>query len=385
MADREMTEDVVAPTGSSAIDLALSGGGVRAMAFHAGALKFLAEQDRLKDIRHISTVSGGSLLVGLVIHEEGLRWPTSAQYLSSVLPSIRTKLTTQNLQRVALLELLRPRNWRFMLSRANLVVQAIDRCWGINAKLGELPAAPIWSINATTAETGRRFRFKANGCGDYQLGYTDASNFGLAQAMAVSAAFPGLIGPLSIKTGDFTWRKLPRWGADESEAKDVTLAFRKLHLYDGGLYDNLALEPLFDGGTQKAKTIAGIVIVSDAGAPFEEGFDRWPLSPLRVKRWLDLTSDQQRALRVRGFVNALQNGVPGAYFLLGSCAIDLLKKRSHEAAENIEWLTSDQAREAARCPTSLAQLTEAKFDLICRHGYETARCIQLAFPYLPQP
>jgi NTE family protein len=379
-----MTEDAVSPIESPALDLALSGGGVRAMAFHAGVLKFLAEQGRLKDIRHISTVSGGSLLVGLVIHEVGLRWPTSAQYLSSVFPSIRTKLTTRNLQRVALLELLRPRNWRFMLSRANLVVQAIDRCWGIKAKLAELPTAPIWSINATTAETGRRFRFKANGCGDYQLGYADASKFGLAQAMAVSAAFPGLIGPLSIRTRDFTWRKRPRWGSDELEAIDVTLAFRKLHLYDGGLYDNLALEPLFDGGTQKAKTPGSTIIVSDAGAPFEEGFDRWPLNPLRVKRWLDLASDQQRALRVRGFVNALRNGVPGAYFLLGSSASEQLKTRSHEAAETIDWLTSDQAREAAHCPTSLAQLTEEQFDLICRHGYETARCIQLAFPYLPQ-
>src|SRR5688572_28616984 len=107
-----MTEEAVSAIESPALDLALSGGRVRAMAFHAGVLQFLAEQGRLKDVRHISTVSGGSLLVGLVFHEEGLRWPSLAQYLSSVLPSIRTKLTTLNLQRVALLELLRPRNWR---------------------------------------------------------------------------------------------------------------------------------------------------------------------------------------------------------------------------------------------------------------------------------
>lgn len=142
-----MTEDVVASAGSSAIDLTLSGGGVRAMAFHAGVLKFLAEHDRLQDIRHISTVSGGSLLVGLIVHEAGMRWPTSSEYLTSVLPAIRTKLTTRNLQRVALLELFFPWNWRFVLSRANLIVRAISRCWGINAKLADLPSAPIWSID----------------------------------------------------------------------------------------------------------------------------------------------------------------------------------------------------------------------------------------------
>ncbi|MEF9672493.1 patatin-like phospholipase family protein [Pseudomonas sp. PCH446] len=44
--------------------LALSGGGVRAMAFHLGVLKYLAEQQALERLTQISTVSGGSLLVG---------------------------------------------------------------------------------------------------------------------------------------------------------------------------------------------------------------------------------------------------------------------------------------------------------------------------------
>ena len=42
------------------IALALSGGGIRAMVFHLGVLKYLSEQNKLEEISHISTVSGGS-------------------------------------------------------------------------------------------------------------------------------------------------------------------------------------------------------------------------------------------------------------------------------------------------------------------------------------
>ncbi len=46
------------------IVLALSGSGTRAMAFHAGVLRFLAEKGVLEQIGELSTVSGSSLLVG---------------------------------------------------------------------------------------------------------------------------------------------------------------------------------------------------------------------------------------------------------------------------------------------------------------------------------
>ena len=49
------------------IALALSGGGIRAMVFHLGVLKYLSEQNKLEEISHISTVSGGSLIIGLLL------------------------------------------------------------------------------------------------------------------------------------------------------------------------------------------------------------------------------------------------------------------------------------------------------------------------------
>ena len=48
------------------IYVCLSGGGVRAMAFHTGVLKYLAKNEMLKRIDSISSVSAGSLLTGFI-------------------------------------------------------------------------------------------------------------------------------------------------------------------------------------------------------------------------------------------------------------------------------------------------------------------------------
>jgi len=62
------------------IGLALSGGGMRAAVFHLGALRFLAEKKLLENIKYISTVSGGTLLVGLIYHSNEYNWPTSEYF-----------------------------------------------------------------------------------------------------------------------------------------------------------------------------------------------------------------------------------------------------------------------------------------------------------------
>jgi len=187
------------------IGLALSGGGVRAAAFHAGVLQWLAEKSMLEQVQHISSVSGGSLFTGLVFHSSNYRWPSSSEYLSQIFDKVRWTLTEQCLQTNAIVRLSYPANCRFWLSRANILAQSIEKLWGISATLPELPSQPAWSINGTTAETGRRYRFKNNEIGDYEIGYAAATDFKLAEAMAVSAAFPFGIGPLAIEVARYKW------------------------------------------------------------------------------------------------------------------------------------------------------------------------------------
>lgn len=79
------------------IALALSGGGIRAIVFHLGVLRHLAERGFLESVERISTVSGGSLLIGLLLQLNDMRWPTAEQFLSRSLPARRELLYTRSI------------------------------------------------------------------------------------------------------------------------------------------------------------------------------------------------------------------------------------------------------------------------------------------------
>jgi NTE family protein len=293
--------------------IALSGGGTRAIAFHAGVLRYLAECGLLQQITHISSVSGGSLLTGLIFKSAGWAWPDDGRFLAQTVPFIRSALTESGLAAPMMWSLCRPHNWRYLLSRANILADAIERVWSIDRCLADLPALPVWSVNATTSETGRRFRFKQSGVGDYTLGYAKAAEFRIADAMAVSAAYPGVFGPLAIDAVRYEWRKREAWDLPKDAEQVVTPPFATLHLYDGGIYDNLGTEPLFDSGKQSAKEGADFILVCDAGAPLGQTAPSW-IRLFRLKRVADIMGEQTRALRVRSFANFLVNNpVAGAY------------------------------------------------------------------------
>lgn len=370
---------------SEAIGLALSGGGVRAAAFHAGVLRYMAEHGLLEKVVHVSSVSGGSLFVGMVFRHANYSWPSSKAYLREVFPRFRQNLTTQSLQLSAVSRLLlNPLNWRFILSRANVLAKAIKGLWGVTASLSRISDAPVWSINCTTGETGRRYRFKNQTMGDYELGYATVGDIGLANAMAISAAFPGGVGPLTINTRKFHWTKRKQWNASKPEPYQPP--FSRLHLYDGGLYDNLGIEPLFDVGQQALKKDESLpsrityILVSDGGAPLAREGMPHPLNPWRFKRIADIALDQCRALRVRAFVNFLKkNPTAGAYVGIGAAAVSSIKQFTAGRelfAKNLlnqTWLSADDAKRAATYSTTLSQLSEATFDLLEQHGYETAK------------
>ncbi|MBR7798535.1 patatin-like phospholipase family protein [Undibacterium fentianense] len=282
--------------------LSLSGGGIRAMMFHMGALRELANRHMLEQITHISTVSGGSLLIGLVFHMNNMRWPTSEEYLSIVLPKLKLALCEKSMQWGALRQLGKTRNWRFIFSRANLLAACLVQEWGITETLSDLPQSPEWAINGTTAETGKRFRFKRDNMGDYVFGYSaDVADFRLADAMAVSAAFPIGFGPLALDSSMYRWRKQEKW-QDDGPMVEHTPEYLRLHLYDGGVYDNLGIEPYLDVGTGKKKNSISLntrILVLDAGAPLvkKELTSNWHI--LQLTRLSDIVTDQTRALRVR--------------------------------------------------------------------------------------
>lgn len=357
--------------GSPSIALALSGGGVRAMVFHLGVLQFLAERQLLERVSRISTVSGGSLLVGLMLQENMLRWPSSKTFSSTVLPNLRTKLCASSLQWGAVRQLRHPKNWKFLFARANLLASALKNEWNVKGRLSDLPATPEWSVNGTTAETGKRFRFKAGSLGDYLLGYASSGDFPLSSALAVSAAFPGGFGPLKFDAHLFQWKRRT-WGAPASQEVPVDIGYQHLHLYDGGVYDNLGLEPFFDAGRGKSKLTNECIIVSDAGAPLKNGFSMGALNPFRLKRVADIMSDQSRALRVRTFAQYIQQAhARGAYVYINAPANDAA--------------ASDSAGFAASFPTTLRRLKDYEFDRLFEHGYRVACQVEAQYGVVGEP
>ncbi|MGO9021336.1 MAG: hypothetical protein ACLQVJ_23605 [Syntrophobacteraceae bacterium] len=91
-------------------------------------------------------------------------------------------------------------------------------------------------------------------------------------------------------------------------------------------------------------------------------------------------SDQTRALRVRSFIAFLQtNPGKGAYFQIGADArkkIETYREQNASTADALlkeTWLNAQDAVRAAGYVTTLRRMREDDFDLVERHGYETAK------------
>ena len=223
----------------SNIGLALSGGGFRATVYHLGVLTRLAQSTLLERVSFLSTVSGGSLAIGLILDGEKPQWPTSDAFLVSTLPRARKLLTGPSLQWALLREQLR-RFWTILGPRADLLSGLIRSLWNVSAKVGALPERPLWYINATCVETAKNWRFERRRMGDYQFSYSaDTDKVDLSDALAASAAYPGLIGRLKFPTQKYSWQA-PR-APQPGEAADDPRQFihKGVNLWDGGAYDNL--------------------------------------------------------------------------------------------------------------------------------------------------
>jgi NTE family protein len=348
------------------IALAFSGGGVRATVFHLGVLARLARQDLLGQVKIVSSVSGGSLAAGLVFASSGYCWPGSAQYLHDVVPQIHALLTTTDLQRSYVIgSLMFP--WRIAGGRAAVLGDQINRQWGIAGDLADLPISPRWFINATCYETGKNWRFGRDQMGDYQTKYINRPDFCLSHALAASAAVPGLIGPLVVKARQYSWTEFR-----EGDWQSIRPKYKRLHLWDGGVYDNLGVESLFKPG-QGLQGDTDFLIVSDASRPLSSEIRGRRFRPgflMASMRLVDVATDQVRSLRARMLIDFFkQNPGCGAYLRMGLKSKQLELHNTRDAQPS---LTDDEVRQAANMETTLRRLTHQEFSVLFRHGYEVA-------------
>ena len=147
------------------IGIALSGGGVRALIFHLGVLKRIAEENQLKDVTQISSVSGGSLGIGLILSVNNYKWPSSDTYLNTIIPKINSILTSKRFQRSLFWHSLF--KGRLFTAKGLSLASAIKNKWSVSGKFGDLSQTPMWWVNATNYETGVNWRFSQESVGDY--------------------------------------------------------------------------------------------------------------------------------------------------------------------------------------------------------------------------
>lgn len=294
-----IAEDHAGRAPDDGIALCLSGGGYRAMLFHAGVLWRLHETGLLAGLARISSVSGGSIAAAVL----ALAWRdlgfdparTAEEFAPRVVAPLRA-LAGHTLDSHAVIGgILLPG------SIGEHIAAAYDRHLFRGATLQDLPEAPRFVINATSVQTGALWRFSRPYMGDWRVGRVMAPRLRLALAVAASSAFPPVLSPLTIELDPAAMR------ADEGSDLHRDPYTARAVLTDGGVYDNLGLETAW----KRHRT----VLVSDGGgqmAPEPEPHADWARHAYRV---LGLVDNQVRALRKRQVVGSFRDGSrKGAYW-----------------------------------------------------------------------
>jgi NTE family protein len=268
--------------GRPRLGLALSGGGFRAMLFHTGAVWRLNEMGLLSSISTISSVSGGSLFSGrLATRWDRLRFQhgVATNYQEEVAePVIKFARRNVDVWSVAL-------GFIPFLS-AGRVASWFYR-WGLvgDARLNQLPSAPVFVFNATHLPTGTTWRFTKAFMAGYRVGMIRNPDVPLATVLAASAAFPPFLSPVILRTDPSSYAP-DRW-PDLSAIRSLR---EQVPLTDGGVYDNLGLQAL-DSFEE--------VLVSDGGGGLTVDTSSFKFWFTQLRRVLDIAVEQDRALRRR--------------------------------------------------------------------------------------
>jgi NTE family protein len=354
------------------LGIALSGGGMRAVAFHFGVLKRLADEDRLESVTQISTVSGGSLAIAALLAQARWCWPTSVHYRTEIYPALMRLLTGRDLLSAKAI------GWRGFLEynvrlishRAQVLSDLLTTQWNIDARLSDLPDQPAWLINAACLETGKNWRFAKREMGNWQFGRHYGPQVSVAEAVAASAAVPYVIGALTLRLPPDGWYRTDPATREPMERRVPPLS--AVRLWDGGAYENLGLEALFKPRTGLIG--CDFLICSDASGPFRASNPLGILKGHLVPPLLfNLCSDQIRSLRSRMLIGAIADGtVRGVLLRMGNSVrdIDIKAGRSRERSRYDRVQQDQHVSMALEHPTDLKALSESAFDSISRHGYE---------------
>ncbi|WP_282015378.1 patatin-like phospholipase family protein [Marinifilum flexuosum] len=354
------------------IYIALSGGGYRATLYHLGVLRRLCELGLWEKIHTISSVSGGSILNGLVgIHYDDIKCVDDFDRLITTPLLHFTGLNVRNrilgrkiLQGIIkLIAMATPLIGFEGIGNAESFSKLLDNNLLKGKTLDQLCSGCRIVINSTNMATGVRFRFEKMDFGDYTTGYCyDTKNVKISEAVASSAAFPLLFYPLGLSTKDrdFYFRN------NLKEDKDLngTIA-KEIYLTDGGVYENLGYQALHH--SLKHDDGEKFVIVSDAsgGLPIENDFSSFS----QLKRTTDILFEKNLKDQRREFVPKLMNGeLDGCYVWLKNTTRYTIQRSESKNGVKDEGLHESEVKLVRNIRTDLDSFSVVEQDALQFHG-----------------
>jgi NTE family protein len=294
------------------VALCLSGGGYRASLFHLGAMTRLDELGILSRVDTFASVSGGSIaLAQLAAHRRTLGdgWPAPGErvpeFQAGVVEPMRA-FAQQDVRSRPVLRSWHPKRWLDQ----NAGIDALAEHYTTGPARGrsdDFPDRPRFVFCATdlrfrtqwTVDTGRRV------VGSDAAGYAPLDDsWPLARAVAASSCFPPVFRPMLLDNDPRSFAP----GAYDADDRDELV--RELELTDGGIYDNLGVEPVWNDHRH--------VLVSDA-APSLTPAPRLSRLVWKQLRLIATLLEQATDVRKRWLIaNYVGGELGGAYWGIAS-------------------------------------------------------------------
>ena len=339
------------------VGLSLSGGGYRATLFHLGAIRRLNEFGILPKLTTVSSVSGGSILNGFLATRLPKPLSQGIDDFESEASNPGRKFCSLDIRRWLALEAVIPGTHNSMG-----LAKQYDKHLTVGKMLAQIPAAPVHVFCTTDLAYGVNWIFTKETCGDYQAGRQPTpSDWPVSLAVAASSCFPPVFRPLHLNLDPSQLKG----GKDQSANRDKRI--REITFSDGGVYDNLGLEPIWKDHET--------VLASDGGALFPIGGDSgfgW-----EVGRYIGIPENQALALRKRWLIsNFVARQMSGTYWGIGGT----VKEYGFEQGYS-EGLVKGYI---AKIRTDLDSFSDAEACVLENHGYTLAdAAIRKHLPDLP--
>lgn len=348
------------PEERKGIALCLSGGGFRATLFHLGALRRLNELGILPQLTSISSVSGGSVTSAYLAHS--VEWPIAKPLDATAWGKFGDGLrefTRHDIRTLSILKAILPG-----VTGAGGLEGHYDDLLD-SAKLTDLPNSPRFVFCSTDMSFGVNWIFEREITGSYQAGHCapPPSSWTIGRAVAASSCFPPVFNPMPVNVDPslLTGGRYPA-----GPQRDALI--KNLQLTDGGVYDNLGLEPVWKDHA--------VVLVSDGGALFDVDAEEkliW-----KLKRYVGIIENQAGALRKRWFISQCKTGqLIGTYWGIGSA------RSSYDQKDQTGYSKALATDVIAGIRTDFDRFSDAEAAVLQNHGYFMAdKAVQTHVPHV---